>query len=72
MDDLGPPIAYLELADETPVYDRNGQRVGVVLAVDVDDLPESTAEPERPPSDAHPEKSLEARIRRAWTGSGHT
>jgi hypothetical protein len=28
MDDLGPPIAYLELADETPVQDRNGQPIG--------------------------------------------
>jgi hypothetical protein len=39
---------------------------GVVLAVEVDDRPEPTAESERLPSDAHPETSLEARIRRAW------
>ena len=30
MRDLGPPVAYLTLADGTPVYDRNGRRVGVV------------------------------------------
>jgi uncharacterized protein YrrD len=30
MRDLGPPVAYLALADGTPVYDRNGRRVGVV------------------------------------------
>ena len=30
MDDLGPPIAYTGLAEGTPVYDRNGERVGVV------------------------------------------
>ena len=30
MDDLGPPIAYLALAEGTPVYDRDGREVGVV------------------------------------------
>ena len=30
MDDLGPPIAYTVLAEGTPVYDRNGERIGVV------------------------------------------
>jgi uncharacterized protein YrrD len=30
MQDLGPPVAYSALTDGTPVYDRNGQRVGVV------------------------------------------
>ena len=30
MDDLGPPTAYTGLAESTPVYDRNGERVGVV------------------------------------------
>ncbi|HEY1360140.1 MAG TPA: DUF2171 domain-containing protein [Thermoleophilaceae bacterium] len=30
MDDLGPPIAYLALEDGTPVYDKDGGRVGVV------------------------------------------
>lgn len=30
MPDLGPPVAYLALADGTPVYDRNGRPVGVV------------------------------------------
>jgi uncharacterized protein YrrD len=30
MQDLGPPIAYLAVADGTPVFDRNGQRLGVV------------------------------------------
>jgi hypothetical protein len=28
--DLGPPTAYLALADGTPVYDRTGARIGVV------------------------------------------
>jgi uncharacterized protein YrrD len=43
MDDLGPPIAYVALEDGTPVYDRDGARVGVVehvlgdLAADVFD-----------------------------------
>jgi uncharacterized protein YrrD len=30
MEDLGRPVAYLALADGTPVYDRNGRHVGVV------------------------------------------
>jgi PRC-barrel domain protein len=30
MEDLGPPVAYLALEDGTPVYDRSGERVGVV------------------------------------------
>jgi uncharacterized protein YrrD len=30
VDDLGPPIAYTVLEDGTPVYDRNGERIGVV------------------------------------------
>jgi hypothetical protein len=30
MDDLGPPIAHLALKDGTPVYDRDGERIGVV------------------------------------------
>ena len=30
MDDLGPPIAYTVLEEGTPVYDRNGERIGVV------------------------------------------
>ena len=29
-DRLGPPIAYLALKDGTPVYDRDGARIGVV------------------------------------------
>ena len=29
MQDLGPPIAWLVLEEGTPVYDRNGERVGV-------------------------------------------
>jgi hypothetical protein len=29
-DQLGRPIAYLALSEGTPVYDRNGNRVGVV------------------------------------------
>jgi uncharacterized protein YrrD len=28
--DVGPPIAYTVLEEGTPVYDRNGERVGVV------------------------------------------
>jgi uncharacterized protein YrrD len=28
--DLGPPVAYIALAEGTPVYDRNGERIGVV------------------------------------------
>ena len=30
MDDLGPPIAYIALEEGTPVYDRQGERIGVV------------------------------------------
>ena len=30
MDDLGPPIAYTGLDEGTPVYDRSGERIGVV------------------------------------------
>jgi uncharacterized protein YrrD len=30
VDDLGPPIAYTVLEEGTPVYDRDGERVGVV------------------------------------------
>ena len=30
MDDLGPPIAYTGLEEGTPVYDRSGERIGVV------------------------------------------
>jgi uncharacterized protein YrrD len=30
VDDLGAPIAYIALEEGTPVYDRNGKRVGVV------------------------------------------
>jgi hypothetical protein len=29
-EDLGPPIAYLALHNGTPVYDRDGKRIGVV------------------------------------------
>jgi hypothetical protein len=29
-EDLGPEVAYLALEDGTPVYDRHGNRVGVV------------------------------------------
>jgi hypothetical protein len=29
-DKLGAPVAYLALKDGTPVYDSNGERVGVV------------------------------------------
>ena len=30
MEDLGPPIAYTVLEEGTPVYDRDGERIGVV------------------------------------------
>ena len=30
MDDLGAPIAYTALEDGTPVYDRDGERIGTV------------------------------------------
>jgi uncharacterized protein YrrD len=33
VDDLGPPIAYTLLEEGTPVYDRNGERIGVVEQV---------------------------------------
>jgi hypothetical protein len=35
--DLGPPVAYLALKEGTPVYDREGQRVGVVEHVLADE-----------------------------------
>jgi uncharacterized protein YrrD len=109
MDDLGPPVAYSGLADGTPVFDRNGQRIGVVehvladtaldifhgviahthplpgrhlyadadqiaelhergvvLAVDESQLHEPDETSPRTQDDAHPETSLEARIRHAW------
>jgi hypothetical protein len=37
MDDLGEPVAYTAVADGTPVFDRNGQRVGVVEHVLADE-----------------------------------
>jgi hypothetical protein len=33
VDDLGPPIAARALPEGTPVYDRAGERIGVVEAV---------------------------------------
>jgi hypothetical protein len=33
VDDLGPPIAYLALNEGIPVYDRRGERIGVVERV---------------------------------------
>jgi len=33
MEDLGPPIAYLALAEETPVYSADGERIGTVAHV---------------------------------------
>jgi uncharacterized protein YrrD len=36
VDDLGPPIAYTGLEEGTPVYDRNGERIGVVDQVMAD------------------------------------
>lgn len=37
MDDLGPPVSPLALADGTPVYDRGGERIGVVDQVMIDE-----------------------------------
>jgi hypothetical protein len=37
MDDLGPPISHLALRDGVPVYDRAGERVGVVDRVMTDE-----------------------------------
>jgi uncharacterized protein YrrD len=36
MQDLGPPVAYLALADGTPVFDRTGKQIGVVDHVQAD------------------------------------
>lgn len=30
MDDLGPPVAYAALPERAPVYDAEGERIGVV------------------------------------------
>jgi len=30
VEELGPPIAYVALEEGTPVYDRSGERIGVV------------------------------------------
>lgn len=37
MEDLGPPVSHLALKEGTPVYDRGGQRIGVVDGVIVDE-----------------------------------
>jgi hypothetical protein len=37
MDDLGPPVSHLALRDGVPVYDRVGERVGVVDRVMADE-----------------------------------
>jgi hypothetical protein len=37
VDDLGPPTAYLALAEGTPVYDRDRAQIGVVDHVLADD-----------------------------------
>jgi hypothetical protein len=31
--DLGPPISYVALQEDTPVFDRSGRRIGVVEQV---------------------------------------
>lgn len=36
VEDIGPPIAYPVLAKGTPVYDRDGHRIGVVEHVQAD------------------------------------
>jgi uncharacterized protein YrrD len=37
VDEVGPPIAYLALREGTPVYDRGGERIGVVEHVLADE-----------------------------------
>jgi hypothetical protein len=37
MEDLGGPVSHLALPDGVPVYDRGGERVGVVDRVIADD-----------------------------------
>jgi hypothetical protein len=37
MEDLGEPVAYLGLKEGTPVYDRLGERIGVVEHVIADE-----------------------------------
>src|SRR5439155_14160947 len=36
-EDMGPPVAYLGLREGTPVYDRDGERIGVVEHVLADE-----------------------------------
>jgi uncharacterized protein YrrD len=38
VDDLGPPVSALVLKDGTPVYDRTGERIGVVDHVMLDEV----------------------------------
>jgi uncharacterized protein YrrD len=38
MEDLGAPIAYLALKEGTPVFDRDGNRIGVVEHVMADEV----------------------------------
>jgi hypothetical protein len=35
--DMGPPVAYLALREDTPVYDRDGRRIGLVDRVVADE-----------------------------------
>jgi hypothetical protein len=37
VNDLGPPVAYLALRQDTPVYDRDGRRIGLVDEVVADE-----------------------------------
>jgi uncharacterized protein YrrD len=37
MDDLGPPVAYLAIKEGTPVFDPDGNRIGVVEHVVADE-----------------------------------
>jgi uncharacterized protein YrrD len=37
VEDLGPPVAYLAVEEGTPVYDRSGERLGVVEHVLADE-----------------------------------
>src|SRR3954469_24521463 len=41
MEDLGPPVAYLQLPEGVPVYSSDGQRIGTVahvLAAEEEDI----------------------------------
>jgi len=70
---LGRPVAYLVVTDGTPVYDKHGERVGVVEHVladeDLDIFHGLVVHPSAP-RPVHPgrpaESPLEKRLRHAW------